>query len=161
MAFGVILDTFLQMLQNSKQLQHVQAKCLVWEVLGLRFGTFFAYFLNVFFVLLSRRTFCSILADLGLQKGSVLESILADFANFACNNDMLKSGSKIDDFWRTFGRPPDPILGIWESFQGALWDFFAHFFAGATKLKKCNPFKRNACFGRCRASVFAFVLLIF
>ena len=52
-----------------KKMQPFPAKCLVWEVLGLRFCIFFAYFLNVFFMLLSRWTFCAILADSGL-KGS-------------------------------------------------------------------------------------------
>ena len=70
-------------------MQPFQAKCLVWEVLGLRFCIFFAYFLNVFFMLLSRWTFCAILADSGLQRESLWESIFADFANFACKNDML------------------------------------------------------------------------
>ena len=50
-------------------MQPFQAKCLIWELLGLRFCIFFAYFLNVFFMLLSRRTFCSILADLSFQRG--------------------------------------------------------------------------------------------
>ena len=70
-------------------MQPFQAKCLVWEVLGLRFCIFFAYFLNVFFMLLSRWTFCAILADSGLQRESLWESIFSDFANFACKNDML------------------------------------------------------------------------
>ena len=73
----------------TKIMQLFQAKCLVWEVLGLRFCIFFAYFLNVFFMLLSRWTFCAILADSGLQRESLWESIFADFANFACKNDML------------------------------------------------------------------------
>ena len=65
------------------------AKCLIWEVLGVRFCIYFAYFLNVFFMLLSRWPFCAILAVLGLPKGSLWELVFADFANFACKNDML------------------------------------------------------------------------
>ena len=64
-------------------------------------------------------------------------------------------------FGVAFGRPPVPIFRIWGSLQGAFLCHFEHFFADAAKLKKCNPFKRNAWFGRCWASVFAFVLLTF
>ena len=58
-------------------------------------------------------------------------------------------------FGIAFGMPPDPILRIWESFQGPFESHLEHFFADAAKLKKCNPFKRNAWFGACWASVFA------
>ena len=43
---------------ETKQMQPFQAKSLVWEVPGLRFCIIFANFLNVFFMLLSRRIFC-------------------------------------------------------------------------------------------------------
>ena len=59
------------------------------------------------------------------------------------------------------GRPLFPILRIWGLFKGAFREHFEHFFADAAKLKKCNPFKRNACFGRCWASGFALFLLTF
>ena len=47
-------------------MQPFHAKCLIWEVLGLRFCMIFAILLNVFFMLLS------VLAELGLQKGCLL-----------------------------------------------------------------------------------------
>ena len=64
-------------------------------------------------------------------------------------------------FGSAFGRPPVPILRIQESFQGAFWSHFGDFFAVAAKRKKCNHFRRNACFGRCWASGFALFLLTF
>ena len=51
--------------------------------------------------------------------------------------------------------------GFGGSFQNAFWAHFEHFSEDAAKLKKCNPFKRNACFGRCWASGFALFLLTF
>ena len=68
---------------RSQKTQPFRAKCLVWGVLGLRFRIFFAYFLNVFFMLVSIQPFWAILAELGLQNGSLMGSIFADFANFA------------------------------------------------------------------------------
>ena len=53
------------------------------EGVGPPFLKIFAHFLNVLFQLLSRRLFCSILAELGFQMESLLESIFADFANVA------------------------------------------------------------------------------
>ena len=82
MPFGIILNTFSQMLRNSKNAT-LSSEILDLGGVGPPFLHFFAYFLNVLFMLLSRRTFCSIFADLGLQRGSVLGSILTVFANFA------------------------------------------------------------------------------
>ena len=56
-------------------------------------------------------------------------------------------------FGIAFGKPPVAILQISGSFQGVFWDHFAHLFADAAKLKKCNLFKRNPWFGKCWASV--------
>ena len=80
-------------------------------------------------------------------------------------------------FWVTF-RPFcwRPVLclflasllgGLWQQFwrcalfRGQSWCHFKHFCADAAKLKKCNPFGRNAWFGRCRPSVLASFLLTF
>ena len=67
---------------KTQKMQPFHMKSLVWEVLGLRFCIIFANFLNVFFMLLSRRPFCSILAELGLQKGSLLGYIFRRFCKF-------------------------------------------------------------------------------
>ena len=64
-------------------------------------------------------------------------------------------------FGIALGKPLVTICTIWGSFQGPCWNNFEHFFADATKFKKCNLFKRNAWFGRCWASVFASFLLTF
>ena len=68
---------------KTQKMQPFQTKYLVWQVLGLRFCFRFLNFLNVFFVSLSRRTVCSILADLGLRKESMLGPILKVFVDFA------------------------------------------------------------------------------
>ena len=60
-----------------------QAKCLFLVVPGVHFGIIFVNFLKLFLVLLSGLHFCHILADFGLQVGSLLELIFADFANLA------------------------------------------------------------------------------
>ena len=65
---GCFLESFWTLFRRCckpQEMQPFQAKCLVWEVLGLRFCIIFVDFLNVFFMSLSRRHFCLILADLG------------------------------------------------------------------------------------------------
>ena len=47
------------------------------------------------------------------------------------------------------------------SSRNVFWGHGEHFFADAANLKKCNPFNRNACFGRCWASSCALFLLTF
>ena len=81
MPFGVILNTFSQMLRNSKNAT-LSSEMLDLKVLGLRFCMLFANFSNVFFLLLPGRSFYSILADLVLQRGFLLEHFFTDFANF-------------------------------------------------------------------------------
>ena len=55
----------------------------------------------------------------GLPKGSLWESIFADFANFACKNDMLKLGPTMEDFWETFGWGRRTRAGLPESSDSA------------------------------------------
>ena len=81
----------------------------------------FAYFLNVFFMLLSRRTFCSILPDLGLQRGALLELILVDFTNFACKNDMLELRHENEAFLALIWRGRRQWGGLPESSDSADW----------------------------------------
>ena len=72
---GCLLGSFWTLFRRcceTQKMQPFQAKCLIWEVLGLRFCMIFANFSNVFFLLLPRWPFCSILAELGLQRGSLL-----------------------------------------------------------------------------------------
>ena len=61
-------------------------------------------------------------------------------------------------FWYRFWVAILQILGV---IPGYFLHHFEHFFVDAAKLKKWNPFKRNACFGRCWASVFVLFLPIF
>ena len=82
MPVGVILNTFSQMLGNSKNAT-LFSEMLDLGGVGLRFCMIFANFSNVFFLLLPRRPFCPTLAELGLQRVSLVGSIFADFADFA------------------------------------------------------------------------------
>ena len=84
-------------------MQPFQAKCLIWKVLGLRFCMLFANFSNEFFVLLSRRTFCAILAHLGFQRVSLLGSIFIVFADFAWNKRAEIEARKLMTFGRLLG----------------------------------------------------------
>ena len=69
------------------------------EMLGLGgVGPVFLHFFCllfecIYFMLLSRRLFWSFLVDWGRPEGSLWEAIFAEFADFACKNDMLKLGS--------------------------------------------------------------------
>ena len=104
---GCLLESFWTLFRRcckTQKMQPFQAKCLIWEVLGLTFCMIFANLSNVFFLLLPRRPCSSIVAELGLQRGSLFELILADSANFAWKKVCWNWSSKIDDFWRTFGR---------------------------------------------------------
>ena len=87
---GVILVSFgghfEHLFANAAKLQKCnpsQAKCLFLVVPGVHFGIIFGNLLKLFLVLLSGLHFCHILADFGLQVGSLLELIFADFANLA------------------------------------------------------------------------------
>ena len=100
-------------------MQPFQAKCLFWEVLGLRFCIIFANFLHVFFMLLSRQHFCLILADLGLQRRSLLEHCFTNFANFACKNDMLELGHENEAFLALIWRGRRQWGGLPESSDSA------------------------------------------
>ena len=83
---GCLLESFCILVCGcceTQKMQPFQAKCLFWDVLGLRFCINCANFLHEFFMLLSRRPFFSILVDLGLQRGSLLDKFFTDFANFA------------------------------------------------------------------------------
>ena len=102
-------------------MQPFQAKCLFWELLGLRFCIIFANFLHVFFMLPSRRPFCAILVDLGFQRGSLWESIFAGFANFACKNDMLELRHENEAFLALMWRGRRQWGGLPESSDSAEW----------------------------------------
>ena len=82
MPFGVILNTLSQMLRNSKNATF-SSEMLDLGGVGPPFLHAFCYLFECVFLLLLGRPFCSILAELGLQRGSLLESIFADSANFA------------------------------------------------------------------------------
>ena len=75
---------FAHSFANAAKLQKCnfsQAKYLFLVVPGVRFGIIFGNFLKLFLVLLSGRHFYNMLADLGLQMGSLWELIFTDFAN--------------------------------------------------------------------------------
>ena len=50
---------------------------------------------------------------------------------------------------------------FFEGILGSLYSYLVHVFTEAAKLEKCNLFRRNACFGRCWASVFVLFLPTF
>ena len=84
---------------KAQKMQSFEAKYLFGDVLGLRFWIIFANLLHVLFMLLSRRPFCSILADLGLQRGFLLEHFSTEFVNFAWKKACWNWGMKMNHFW--------------------------------------------------------------
>ena len=96
----VFLHIFLQMLQN-QQIESLQAKSLVCDIVTNCFCITSGNFLSIWFMLLSRRHFCSICSYFAFQRGSLLGSIFEDFADFALKKCAEIGVQKImmEDFW--------------------------------------------------------------